>query len=165
MEILAPRPGRPRKFRGPSRAVTVTLPEDVIARLQSLNGDLGSGIVSLTERRPDTHPPAIPTAEVSRYGNQAVIIVPMFNALKRLPGVELVPVGGGRALISLTKPHSIANLELALRDAADHLKASPERDALCDIAEILRKTRLSPSLSLQERTTIVLESKRQRRRA
>jgi hypothetical protein len=28
---LVPRRGRPRKFGGPSRAVTLTLPEDIIA--------------------------------------------------------------------------------------------------------------------------------------
>ena len=166
METIRHRPGRPRKYARPSRAVTVTLPEDVIARLQSVDGDLGHGIVSLAERRRGAASPSGPVAGISRYGSHAVILVTPLNALRRLPGVELVPIGGGRALISLAAPHSIPQLELAVRDAVEHARAgSAERQALEAVAEILRNARQSPGVSLQERTIIVLEPKRQRRRA
>src|SRR5689334_2671669 len=115
MPPLKPRPGRPRKYARPSRPITVTLPEDVIAQLQRLDGDVGGGIVSLLERRRTSGLPHAPIAEISRYGNHGVIIVPHLAALKRLPGVELVPIGRGRALISLEKPHSATDLELAVR--------------------------------------------------
>lgn len=165
MESLRARPGRPRKFSRPSRPVTVTLPEDVIATLQSINGDLGGGIVSLLERRRGADLPAPPAAEISRYGNHSVIIVPHLPALSRLPGVELVPIGGGRALISLQPTHSVPQLELAVRDAAEQTRAgSADRQALETVADILRKARLSRGVSLQERTIIVLEPKRARRR-
>lgn len=166
METMKHRPGRPTKYGRPSRAVTVTLPEDVIARLQSVDGDLGHGIVTLAERRRGSAPAPAPVAQISRYGSHAMIIVTPLNALKRLPGVQLVPIGGGRALISLRSPHSIPQLELAVRDAAEHTKAgSAERQALEAVADILRKARQSPGVSLEERTIIVLEPKRQRRRA
>ena len=165
MEPIKPRHGRPRKYARPSRAVTVTLPEDVIAQLQSLDGDLGGGIVSLIERRHGADLPPRPVAQISRYGSHAVIVVPQLAALKRLPGVQLVPIGGGRALISLAKPHSVPQHELAIRDAAERTNAgSAERDALEAVADILRKARLSRAVSLQERTIIVLEPKRQRRK-
>lgn len=167
MEPLGHRPGRPRKYGRLSRPVTVTLPEDVIAELQSHGGDLGRGIVGLVERRRGaTTPAATPIAEVSRYGSHAIIIVTPLNALKRLPGVELVPVGGGRALISLTAPHAAPQLELAVRDALEQTRPrSAERHALESVADILRKARVSRGVSLSERTIIVLEAKRQRRRA
>jgi hypothetical protein len=162
---LKPRPGRPRKYARPSRAVTVTLPEDVIAQLRRLDGDVGGGIVSLLERRHGADRPAAPVAEISRYGSHGVIIVPHLAALKRLPGVELVPIGGGRALISLEKPHSAPELELAVRDAAEQMKhGSADRRALEAVADILRTARVSRGVALQERTIIVLEPKRQRRR-
>jgi len=166
MDSIKPRPGRPRKYARPSRAVTVTLPEDVIAELQKLDGDLGGGIVSLLEKRRGAGLPPTPVAQISRYGSHAVIIVPILAALKRLPGVELVPIGGGRALISLEKPHSIADLELAVRDAAEHQQPLyADRKALEAVADILREARGSRGVSLQERTIIVLEPRRQRRRA
>jgi hypothetical protein len=166
MDSLKARPGRPRKYARPSRPVTVTLPEDVIDQLQRIDGDLGRGIVALVDRRRNAAPQNLPAAEVSRYGSHAVIVVTPLNALKRLPGVELVPIGQGRALISLDAPHSISELELAVRDAAERTRArSAERQTLDALAEILREGRVSPGVSLQERTIIVLEPKRQRRRA
>jgi len=153
------------KYGRASRAVTVTLPEDVLARLNGVDADLGHAIVMLAERhaRPRARLPR--AAEVAPYGKHAVIIVNPVRALKRLPGVQLVPIGNGRALISLAQPNSIPQLELAVRDAIDHRSVSvPERQTLEAIADILRQARQSPSVVLEERTIIVLESKRQRRR-
>ena len=40
LAAVAPRRGRPRKFNGPSRAVTLTLPENVLAALGALDRKL-----------------------------------------------------------------------------------------------------------------------------
>ncbi len=159
-------PGRPQKYGRPSRAVTVTLPEDVLAHLGAVNSDLGQAIVKLVEEQPVLRPQARRSAELSSYGNHAVIVVTPVKALKRLPGVQLVPIGNGRALISLQAPHSIPQLELDLRDAMERARPGhPERQTLEAIAEILREARLSRGVSLVGRTIIVLESKRQRGKA
>src|SRR5215831_17680645 len=111
-------PGRPQKFGRPSRAVTITLPEDVIARLGSIDVDLGRAIVSIVERkRADPGRKVSRAAELTSYGRHSVIVVPPFNALKQIEGVELVPIGANRALISLVGQHRIPRLELAVRDA------------------------------------------------
>jgi hypothetical protein len=162
---IKPRPGRPKKYNRASRAVTVTLPDDVLARLGEVNTDVGRAIVTIVERqRPQRARPLHP-AELARYGSHAVIVVTPVNALKRLPGVELVPLGNGRALISLERGRAIPQLELSVRDALeqDDIK-EPERQALEAIAEILRTARHSRGITLQERTIIVLESKRRRAR-
>jgi hypothetical protein len=158
-------PGRPSKYGRPSRAVTVTLPEDVLARLGAVDADLGRAIVKLAERNGKPHVRAVRPAELASYGNRAVIIVNPAKVLKRLAGVQLVPVGNGRALISLERPHSIPQLELSVRDAIDGGEMrDAERQTLEAIAEILRRARRSRAVTLEERTIIVLESKRQRRR-
>src|SRR5688572_21565848 len=41
--------GRPRKFAGPSRAVTLTLPESVLSTLASVHEDISKAVVQLTE--------------------------------------------------------------------------------------------------------------------
>jgi len=154
------------KYGRASRAVTVTLPEDVLARLNAVDTDLGRAIVTLAERhgKPQARVPR--AAAIAAYGKHAVIIVNPVKALKRLPGVQLVPIGNGRALISLDRSNSIPQLELGVRDAIERSDVGePERHTLEIIADILRKARISRSVSLEERTIIVLESKRQRRRS
>ena len=164
MKLVKPRPGRPRKYDRPSRPLTVTLPEDVIARLSAIDADLGRAIVSVAERQSRRPVRATRPAEIASYGRHAVIVVTPVKVLKRLPGVQLVPVGAGRALIALEHPHSIPRLELDIRDAIERDGVgSQERRTLEAIADILRRARQTPGLTVEERTIIVLESKRQRR--
>lgn len=156
-------PGRPHKYGRPSRAVTLSLPEDVIDRLATIGGnDLGRGIVALAERHAPS-PAARGPAEIESYGKRAVIVVTPVRALRRLSGVQLVPIGGGRALISLDHPHLLPELELNIRDAIERSAAGAERKALEAIAAILRRAREAHSITLEERTIIVLQSKRRRR--
>ena len=159
-------PGRPMKYGRASRVVTLTLPEDVITRLRTVNSDLGRAVVGLAERHRRPRRSFRQRAEISAYGNHAVIVVHPARALKRLPGVELVPIGDGRALIALEADRSVSELELEIRDVVDRGEVSGEEKATLDaITDILRRARLSRSVSLQQRTIIVLEAKRQRRRA
>lgn len=165
MQMLKHGPGRPPKYGRPSRVVTVTLPEDVLDGLGAIDADVGRAIVKLTERRGTSHTRRVPPAELATYGNHAVIIVNPARALKRMAGVQLVPVGNGRALISLEHPHSIPELELAVRDAIERGEMSArERQTLEAIVGILQRARRSRNVSLEERTIIVLETKRERRR-
>jgi hypothetical protein len=146
--------------------VSITLPEDVLVRLIALDPDLGSAIVRLVERKGRPRERAARLAEVAAYGSHAVIVVNAAKMLKRVPGVQLVPIGNGRALISLEHPHSIAQFELNLRDAAAFGQmSSAERQTLEAVSEILQEARRSRSVTVAERTIIVLEAKRQRRRS
>jgi hypothetical protein len=145
--------------------VTITLPEDVLDRLAVVDADLGRAIVTLAERN-GKRPPGIERrpAEVAAYGKHAVIVVHPAKALRRLPGVQLVPLGNGRALIALEPQYSVAQLELDVRDAVDQTDVkAPERVTLQAISNILRQARQSRQVSVEQRTIIVLERKRQRR--
>jgi hypothetical protein len=155
--------GRPRKFGRPSRAVTVTLPEDVLIRLGTIDADLGQAIVTAVERAaPKTKLP--PAAELASYGKHAVILVTPAKALRQLPGVELIPIGGNRALIALDGVHQVPRLELDVRDAIERNASDPaQREALTALAALLRDARLSQQLTVAERTIIVLEYGRRRK--
>ena len=159
--VLKSRRGRPRKFGRPSRPVTLTLPTDVIARLAALDGDLGRAIVTLVDR--SAHRPRVDAraaASMATYGRRAVILVRPVAALRKLRGVQLVPVGNGQALIALEHPHAVPQLELDLRDALDRarLKTS-DRTVLATVAEMLRDARRSNALRIAERSIIVLEGR------
>jgi hypothetical protein len=142
----------------------LTLPEDVIDRLAAIDTDLGRAIVKLVEERPRRRRVERRTAELVPYGAHAVIIVTPVRALARLAGVQLIPVGNGRALISLQGPHAIPKLELDIREALDRGAVDARgRRTLEEVGDILRGARLSRATAVEERTVIVLQSKRGRR--
>ena len=161
----AQRRGRPSKFGRAARAVTVTLPEDVIDRLSAVNLDISRAIVQLAETRTPRRVLPAPV-EVSEYGHGALIVVSPVAALKRLPGVELIPLSDGRALIALAKEAGLGDLELALRDALDDgATSASDKAALTGIVTILRRARKAPGDSLHTRTIIVVEPSRRGRKA
>jgi hypothetical protein len=156
--------GRPTKYGRPARAVTVTLPQDVLARLSAVHTNVGSAIVTLVERHSPVRSTPIRPAEVTRYGNRAVIVVTPSPTLRRLRGVQLVPVGDGRALISLADSTSIPSLELQVRDALERMTPKDrEREGLQALADILRRSRGPRDFTSEARTIIVLAWKGKRR--
>jgi hypothetical protein len=161
------RRGRPSKFGRAARAVTVTLPEDVIDWLSAINLDISRAIVQLAEARVASRPRTLPApVELSEYGQGALIVVSPVDALRKLPGVELIPLSDGRSLISLENPLNISQLELGLRDILDTDAHEPEeREALEGVATILRRSRQSPDSTLRTRIIIVIEPKRRTRKA
>ena len=156
---LTRRRGRPRKFDGPSRTVTLTLPESVISTLSSIHRDLGRAIVGLTERRADRK--ARRAAELMVFGERAVITIRPTPSLELRAGVQLVPLPDGRALISFKDPTSLSALQLSIADALEDSSLSCEdRNVYEHLSKILRDARRSDRVSVEQRHIIVLESTR-----
>ena len=157
---LRPRRGRPRKFDTPSRAITLTLPEDVIAALHGVHPDVSRAVVRIAQR--EGAPPPRPPAELSRFGRRAVILVNPSPVLEST-GVVLVPLGDGRALISFDETMTTTRLELTLRDTLDEGRLSPEDERLFKaVADLLKGARQSKNVELHQRQIIVLESVKRR---
>lgn len=157
--------GRPKKYGRPAQAVTITLPDDVLARLKRIDADVGRAIVALAEKHARPAREETAGAEIVGWGRQQVILVMPSRALRQLPGVQLVPAGGGRALIALEHPNSISQLELDIRDAMEKGGVSDDdRQTLGTVADLLRQARHSRGVRLTEHSIIVLESKRRPRR-
>jgi hypothetical protein len=163
MKLVRSRRGRPQKFGRPSRAVTLTLPEDVIAALASIDDDVSRAVVGLVEPLAADVVPR-PPAELSKYGDSAVIVIRPCRVLSRMGGVTLVPLADGRALISLDEGLGVQAFELKVRDALDD-RALDARDraTLASIAEILREARRTRGIAVHQRNIIVLQSMRRRR--
>ena len=156
-----PKRGRPRKFGRPARSVALTLPLDVIATLERHDSDLSRAIVQLAATAgPDRA--AAREAELSRYGRRAVIVVSPSRTLRRIPGVELVPLPSGRALISLDRSLTAEAFELRLRDLLDAGVPEPDRTGMRQVVQVLTDARRSDGVQLQARTILVLESVRRR---
>ncbi len=148
MPLLDVKRGRPRKVSRPARTVTLTLPEDVIARLSAVDPDLGRAVVRLSMSQ---EPPATsPLVEVAAFGTRAVILVPPLRRLSDLPGVELVPVADGRVLISLEDPMTEESFELQIRDALEEATlTAQERTVFETLAGVLREARAATRVTLR----------------
>jgi hypothetical protein len=162
LKNVAPRRGRPRKFTGPSRSVTLTLPLHVISALTAVDADLSRAVVRIAQpelaRRP--HPPA----ELATFGRRAVIVVNPTRTLERRTGVELVPLPDGRALISFDRPTTPAALELMIADALeDQQLPAADRAVFEAIVNILKGARRASDVSLRQSNIIVLEGRRRLR--
>jgi hypothetical protein len=158
---LRRRPGRPRKFAAPSRAVTVTLPESVFEMLRTIDADPSRAVARLVERgRP---PASRPPAELSVFGRRAVITIRPSSLLERRTGVSLVPLPDGRALIAVDAPTTIDELELMLYDALDDPQLpADDRRVFEEIGAILKDARRSQDVALLRRNIIVIETPRLR---
>ena len=161
MAFVQVRRGRPPKFSRPARTVSVTLPDDVIEALGQTDADLSRAIVRLV--MPLRRRPQAPVAEVATFGTRAVIIVPPSQVLAAMPGVDLVPLADGRALIALDESTSLADFELSVRDTLERRDLeSSEQSLVAALSEILRQARRDTRLMV--RRILVLRARGSRTR-
>lgn len=158
------RRGRPRKFSRPSRAVTLTLPEDIISTLKTLDGDLSRAVVRAVE---PMMPVAVrPPAELTAYGDRAIIVLASGGSIEERTGAELVPLSDGRYLVSLGDHLTVPMFELRLNDAlSDPDMDSADRALFGDLAAILRDARRRGDIQLLEHSIIVLRMDGERSRS
>lgn len=154
---LTNRRGRPRKFSGPARALTLTLPEDTIAQLRRLDPDISKAVVKAVQQVVPMAPP--PRAEVLQFGEHAVIVVVPSQALTERTGAQLVRLSDGRALIAFNSQLSVAQFELKLWDAlSDGTLGAEDRETFEALGHILRDTRRRGAHAIEEQRIIVLRA-------
>jgi len=161
MKIARGKRGRPPKFGCPAEVVALTLPQDVVAGLRRIDGDLAWAVVRLYERdagraRPPHGERAI--AELVRIAERRHLIVVDRAALGRLPGVTLVPVSPTRAFVALEPGLGINDLELAVSDRLEDAGVDErEHRALARLRGQLRRWRRDRGLRFHIRAIIEVE--------
>ena len=161
------RRGRPQKFGRPARLVAVTLPNDVVEWLESLDADIARAIVRVhdesTDREPRKARPMPPAAELVDVGEGRALIVVTPALVRGLAGVAAIPFGTGRAFLALEPAGTMADLELSVVDTLERSAMDAgNRDALAEFREQLRGWRTDQSMALEPRTIIVAGSKPKR---
>jgi hypothetical protein len=148
--------GRPLKFGRKAQLVTITLPDDVVKWLSSLDSDLGWALVRLHERA--TKASKAREIEVASLvqlpGKRALILVrPEF--FSNLKGVSVIPLADGRGVLALEGNRGVADLELAVLDRLETpgVRAA-ERDALVQLRLRLKQWR-QDGLKFESRSIIV----------
>ena len=160
------RRGRPPKFGRPSQVVALTLPDEVVRGLRRLHPDLAWAIVRLFEKRP---PAAIeetqPDAELVAIAERRSLIVVNRAVFKSLPGINIIPLTGNRAILALEPGRGMSDLELTVIDRLDDPTIDRgERRALGQLRAQLRAWRRDRSLRFHSRAIIVVERIGRRRR-
>ncbi len=164
------RPGRPSKFGRPSRVVAFTLPDDVIDRLRRVHRDIGWAVVKLLDAQtsPAASPrnPAEPDVELITLADRQSLIVVNREAIRKLPGVNIVPLGSNRAFLALGIDRGMSDLELAVNDRLeDTAIGERERQALEMLQTRLRTWRRDRALRVHTRAIILVEDAGVRTRA
>ena len=153
---VAARRGRPLKFGRPAQLVTLTLPEDVLAWLGSLDRDLGWAVVKLHERSaraPKTRQPKV--ADLVQLPGQRALILVHPDWFKNLKGVSIIPLADGRGFLALDAGRGVADLELAVLDRLDVPGIiAAERDALILLRQLLKQWR-QEGVEFESRAIIV----------
>ncbi|MCS7311789.1 MAG: hypothetical protein NZ742_02580 [Acidobacteria bacterium] len=150
--------GRPPKFGRPARAVTVTLPLDVIDKLRAIHTDLSRAIVDLVEHQwHEEDPRQVCTREV--LPGQYLILVPYLETLTQVAGVRLFPVSTGRYLVVIPARGRTHDLELSLRDMLEAgTVPAHEKSALEDLVRLLARYRRQLSIA-EESFLIILQER------
>ena len=168
--------GRPPKYGTPSKIVAVTLPEEVVHELESLNEDLGWAIVRLVEQRRraqsatgarpgisnvkarrSTGPKAVAAAELVSIGAGQALIVVNSAAVRSIPGVQMIPLSETEAFLALEPGRGMADLEIAVLDRAERLRAgSKERVANMQLLAKLRSWRRDENLTFLSRAILLV---------
>lgn len=155
--------GRPPKFGRPAALLALTLPQDTIDRLQALDPDIGWAIVKLVEGRSrgearDDGEEGADVDLVPIAPSQYLIVVRAHEAFAALPGVDLVPLGQGRAFLAFERHRNIEGLELSLIDRLEDDTLSEEvRARYGALRDVLRVWRQDEALVFHERSIVVGE--------
>ena len=159
------RRGRPSKFGRPSQVVALTLPDEVVGGLRKVHPDLAWAIVTLFEKRPATAvAEAQPDAELVAMADRRSLIVVNRAVFTSLPGVNIIPLTGNRAMLALEPGRGMSDLELAVIDRQEDPSVDRrERLALGRLRTQLRTWRRDRVLRFHARAIIVVERVLERR--
>jgi hypothetical protein len=152
--------GRPLKYGRPARLVAVTLPEDTVHELRQINNDLGRAIVGLVNavagsRELAANRPIVTYEKVSR--RRSLILVDR-DAVKGVPGCELIPVSDDRAFLALEDGRGLPDLELAVLDRlSDDEVTGRQREGLVALRRVLAECRRAADVEVESRSILVVE--------
>lgn len=145
--------GRPAKFAEPSRPVTMTLPDRILARLAEIDADRARAVVKAVESALGAGGQARePVAELSVAPDEALLEVARSPALARLPWLRLIEIAPGRHLISLSEGVPVEKLEVALEDLLDGTGAAGtgERRMLRALLDRIRTPRRNRAVRTEQ---------------
>jgi hypothetical protein len=154
--------GRPPKFGRPARLVALTLPEDTIHGLKTIDSDLARAVVALVDRMHGRTTTLVdgwdaPVSLAHVNDSRALIVIDP-KIFREIPGCAVIPLSEGRAFLALDAGRTLADLELSVADMIeDDGLPSGEREALNALRQSLREWRRDEALSFHTRSIVLVE--------
>ncbi|MGH8647536.1 MAG: hypothetical protein ACREX4_24975 [Gammaproteobacteria bacterium] len=145
--------GRPPKFRGPRRPITVTLPEGTLARLASIDPDRARAIVKATDTiMPLDAEPHKQVELVEVAPGLGIIIVGPSRLLQKIKWLRLVEVAPMRFLLTIPLGTSVDSIEVAITDLLEDAKSYDdwEHSILSQLRDLIQRLRRRGQLSKAE---------------
>ena len=145
--------GRPPKFRGPRRPITMTLPESTLERLESIDMDRARAIVKLTDAAMPLDSSAQKKIDIVEVApGLGIIIVGPSRLLQKVPGLRLVEVAPMRFLLTIPPGTSVDSFELAIMDLLEdgESKEDWEISTLTQLRDLIRALRREGKLMKAE---------------
>jgi hypothetical protein len=143
--------GRPPKFTGPRRHVTVTLPERTLATLERVDPDRARAIVKVTEASGADASRRTTVEVVEVAPGLGIIIVGPSQVLLKIRGLRLVEVAPARFLLAIPPGTSIDSLEVSFSDLLDDMQLEDwERPLLSRLRDLIRRIRRQGVVSKAE---------------
>lgn len=135
--------GRPLKFGRRTQMITLTLPDDVVAWLSTIDDDLAWAVVKLFDRaKKASSARRVELAGLFQVPGDRALILVRPEHFRRLPGVSLISLADGRAFLALEPTKGVADLELAVIDRLEARSlGEAERDALMRLRALLQQWR------------------------
>ncbi|MGH7818140.1 MAG: hypothetical protein ACREQ9_00030 [Candidatus Binatia bacterium] len=155
--------GRPRKFREPSRPITLTLPERTLRQLEVVDADRARAIVKVTDAVVSHDSAATnPVQIVEIEPGTAIILVGPSKVLQQIPFLRLVEVAPARYLLTVPTGTPIESLEVALLDVLEGLpsREKHERALLEELRNHFRRFRHGQKMSKAELLFVGTSSRR-----
>ena len=145
--------GRPPKFSGPRRPITMTLPESTLDRLESIDVDRARAIVKLTDAAMPLDSAAQRKIDIVEVApGLGIIIVGPSRLLQKVQGLRLVEVAPMRFLLTIPPGTSVDSFELAIMDLLedDKSKEDWEISTLTQLRDLIRALRREGKLMKAE---------------
>ena len=99
-------------------------------------------------------------AALMPFARQRSLIVVNSKVIRKIPGVDILPLGNARGLLALAPGRVVSDLEVAIGDRAGRAIADRERRALNFLRSQLRSWRQQAGLALSARSILIVESLR-----
>lgn len=108
--------GRPPKFSGPRRPVTVTLPERTLEQLSRVDDDRARAIVKAVDALSPSGATRPSVDVVEMAPGVGLIVVGSNRALRQIEWLRTIEIAPGRYLLAIPSGTSVDSLEVALGD-------------------------------------------------
>ena len=152
--------GRPPKFGRAAQLISLTLPEDVINWLTTVDDDPAWAIVKLHERSTKARKDDAAVAQLVRFPGDRALIQVRADLFKEMPGVSPIPLSETRAFLALETSKGVADLELLVIDRLENRRLDPEeRSALTRLRQLLKQWRLE-GIRFESRSIVVAHIKK-----